>query len=126
MRPAPRSVTRLCWGTVTEHAHQHLSPPATSDAAESRACCGDSPEAAQRQARARRLVVLSGVCALAVVAIGLIVGGWLGASLVGGVAVGIAVTAAGSWSRLSLNDRLLRVAVVLLLIALALVRAVPR
>lgn len=109
---------------MTEHAHPH--PPVASDVGAGRACCGDSPEAAQRQAQARRLVVLSGVTALVVVAIGLIVGGWLGAVLVGLVAVGIAGTAARSWSRLSLNDRLLRVAVLLLLIALALVRAIPR
>lgn len=74
----------------------------------------------------RRLVALSGLTGLAVVVVGLVLGGWLGAGLVLLVAAGIVVTLVGSWSRLSLNDRLMRIAVVALLLALALVRAVPR
>lgn len=132
---APPDETPLSWLTVTEHAaphHDHAPAPAPAEIragdedAAGRGCCSDSPAARERQARARRLVVLSGVAGLAVVAVGLVIGGWLGGALVALVAVGIVATAAGSWSQLSLNDRLMRVAVVVLLIALALVRAFPR
>lgn len=69
---------------------------------------------------------MSGAAALAVVVAGLLVGGWIGAALVLLIAAGIAATTLGAWPRLSLNDRLMRVAVVVLLVALAVVRAFPR
>lgn len=102
---------------LQEHAHTH--------APEGR-CCSDTPERRARLTRARRLVVVSGLVGVAIVLVGVVIGGWVGAALIGAIAGGIAVTAIGSWSRLSLNDRLMRVAVVLFLIAVALVRAFPR
>lgn len=107
---------------MTEHAHTHA--PGQADTG--RACCSDAPEAKDRQARARRLVVISGLVGLGAVVLGLVVGGWFGAGLVLLIAAAIALTLAGSWTRLSLNDRMMRLAVVVLLVALALVRALPR
>lgn len=72
------------------------------------------------------MVVIVGLAALALAIIGLVLGGWAGAVLVFAIAGGIAATLAGSWPRLSLNDRLMRVAVTVLLVGLALVRAIPR
>lgn len=115
-------VGALHCGLVTEHAHTHA--PGQTDTG--RACCSDGPQAKDRQARARRLVVLSGLVGLGVVILGLVIGGWIGAGLVLLIAAAIALTLAASWTRLSLNDRMMRLAVVVLLVALALVRALPR
>lgn len=120
----PRRDPGLGWGLVSEHAGQPTHTHTHADA--NRGCCGDSPAAQEREVRARRLGAATAIAALAVAVLGVVIGGWVGATLVLLVAGGIATTLLSSWSRLSLNERLMRVAVVLLLVALALVRAIPR
>lgn len=96
------------------------------DQAAGSGCCSDGPQAHARASRARRLVAISGLVGLAVTVLGLAMGGWAGAALVALVAAGIAQPLVTGWGRLSLNDRLLRIAVVTLLVGLAVVRALPR
>lgn len=99
----------------------------SAPAADSTACCGGggAAEATPLQ-QERRAVVITGLVGVAVALAGLVIGGWVGFALVALVAAGIAAALARSWPRLSRNDRLIRLAVVVLLVGLALVRAMPR
>ncbi|WP_162872812.1 hypothetical protein [Austwickia chelonae] len=89
-------------------------------------CCSDPSESVRRRARAQRLVAVAGASGLAVVVVGLVVGGWPGAVVVGLFITGLLVHLVRSWRWIGLNDKLIRIAVVALLAALAVVRAFPR
>ncbi len=96
-------------------------------AADATACCGGggATESAPLQ-QERRAVVITGLVGVAVALAGLVIGGWVGFALVTAVAAGIGAALMRSWARLSRNDRMIRLAVVALLVGLALVRAIPR
>lgn len=70
--------------------------------------------------------MITGLIGVAVTLAGLIIGGWVGFVMVALVAAGIGAALARSWPRLSRNDRMIRLAVAVLLVGLALVRAFPR
>ncbi|WP_074788444.1 hypothetical protein [Austwickia chelonae] len=97
-----------------------------SSPAEQVSCCSDPSESDRRRARTQRLVALAGASGLVVVLLGLVVGGWPGAVVVGLFVAGIVLHLVHSWRWLGLNNKLIRIAVIVLLTALAVVRAVPR
>ncbi|MEP7161580.1 MAG: hypothetical protein ABI746_10820, partial [Dermatophilaceae bacterium] len=117
------STPAACGSSDAEPAGEGLGGPAQS---EQPGCCGGEADAAASLSQARKTVVATGVIGLALALTGLILGGWVGFLLVAVVAAGIGSALARSWSRLSANDRLIRLAVLALLAALALVRALPR
>ena len=97
-----------------------------ASAASSTACCGGGQRDPGSLTQERRAIVVTGLVGVAVTLAGLVIGGWVGFAMVALVAAGIAAALARSWPRLSRNDRMIRLAVLLLVLALALIRAVPR
>ncbi len=112
-----------CGGTDAELSGKGVDGPGQAGDA---SCCGGEADAATSLSQARRVVVVTGLIGLTLSLAGLILGGWVGFILVAAVSVGIGSALARAWPRLSTNDRWIRVAVLTLLLALALVRALPR
>lgn len=109
-------------GTVTD--------PTLTGAQHQGACCSDPDAAralqAERAARLRRATVISAALALAVVVVGIVLGGYVGAALLLLVAMSVLATLVRPSTPMPLTDRMLRLAIAVLLVGVAVVRAVPR
>lgn len=119
----PTACGGVCGGTDAELTGEGVGGPGQAGDA---SCCGGEADAATSLSQARRAVVVTGLIGLALSIAGLILGGWVGFVLVAAVAAGIGSALARTWSRLSTNDRWIRLAMLTLLLALAVVRALPR
>lgn len=103
--------------------HDHDSPA-------SRVCCSDAPPPSRAERTLAALDRLprmaTALVVVALVVVGLLVGGPVGAVVTGIGIVCLAVILALTWPRITVPERALRLAVLVFLIGLTIVRTVPR
>lgn len=110
-------------------AQSSAAHPATAQPA-SAGCCSDTPP----PSRADRVVAhlerlpraATGLGVVALVVLGLLFGGPIGAALAGLGILCLAGILALTWTRITLSERALRIAVLVFVIGLTVVRTVPR